>query len=171
MEFMELIKDRYSVRSFSDKKVEKEKIDLILEAASVAPTAANLQPQKIYIINTKESLKKINELTPCIYNAQTVFLVCSDESLAWKSTVEDYSSGEMDATIVCTHMMLEAWTLGIGSTWVRLFDSNKIIEEFNLPENLKPVCLLPIGYPTEDCKPHPIWHETNKKISEFTEKL
>lgn len=116
MNFMELAADRYSVRSFSDKPVEQEKIDLILKAAQLAPTAVNFQPQMIYVLKSEAALGKINRLCRCIYGAPLVFLICSDERKTWKSQTEPgYSAGEMDCSIVCTHMMLEAWELGVGS--------------------------------------------------------
>ena len=119
MSFMELAKDRYSVRSFSEKPVEQEKMDAILEAARIAPTAVNYQPQRIYVLRSKGAVDLINGLCKCIYGAPVVFLICSDERRSWKSRTErGYSSGEMDCSIVCTHMMLEAWELGIGSVWV-----------------------------------------------------
>lgn len=138
MNFMELAADRYSVRSFSDKPVEQEKIDLILKAAQLAPTAVNFQPQMIYVLKSEAALGKINRLCRCIYGAPLVFLICSDERKTWKSQTEPgYSAGEMDCSIVCTHMMLEAWELGVGSVWVRLFDVNKVAKAFDLPPYIK----------------------------------
>ena len=135
---MEVAADRYSVRSFSDKPVEQEKIDLILKAAQLAPTAVNFQPQMIYVLKSEAALGKINRLCRCIYGAPLVFLICSDERKTWKSQTEPgYSAGEMDCSIVCTHMMLEAWELGVGSVWVRLFDVNKVAKAFDLPPYIK----------------------------------
>lgn len=140
MDFLTLARERFSVRSFQPRPVEREKIDRIIEAARLAPTAVNYQPQMIYLLESAEALKKIRSLTRAVYNAPMVFLVCADESKTWKSNMKPgYSTGEMDASIVCTHMMLEAWELGVGSVWVRLFDSREVAREFELPENIKPV--------------------------------
>lgn len=172
MDFLELAADRYSVRSFSDKPVEQEKIDLILKAAQLAPTAVNFQPQKIYVLKNEAALNKINRLCRCIYGAPLVFLICSDERKTWKSQTEPgYSTGEMDCSIVCTHMMLEAWELGVGSVWVRLFDVKKVAKAFDLPPYIKPICLLPVGYASDDCVPYAPWHNVYRDISEFTEVL
>lgn len=172
MDFLELAADRYSVRSFSDKPVEQEKIDLILKAAQLAPTAVNYQPQKIFVLKSEAALSKINRLCRCIYGAPLVFLICSDERKTWKSQTEPgYSAGEMDCSIVCTHMMLEAWELGVGSVWVRLFDVEKVAKAFNLPPYIKPICLLPVGYATDDCVPYAPWHNVYREITEFTEVL
>ena len=172
MDFMELAKERYSVRSYSGKPVEQEKIDLILKAAQLAPTAVNFQPQRIYVLKSEEAMAKINRLCRCIYGAPMVFLICSDERKTWKSQTErGYSSGEMDCSIVCTHMMLEAWDLGIGSCWVRGFDKNKIAEAYGLPENLEPVAFLPLGYPAEGSHPAKGWHDKRKSLEETVEWL
>lgn len=172
MDFLELAKDRFSVRKYSTKPVEQEKLDLILKAAQLAPTAVNYQPQMIYVLKSKEAIGKIRSLTKMTYNAPIVFLICADESKTWKSPMEKgYSSGEMDASIVCTHMMLEAWELGVGSVWVRLFDPTEVAKAFDLPENIKPVCLLPIGYASDDCVPFARWHDVYRDIDEFVKVL
>ena len=172
MSFLELAKERYSVRSYVDRPVEQEKIDLILKAAQLAPTAVNYQPQKIYVLKSDEAMAKINRLCRCIYGAPLVFLICSDERLTWKSHTErGYSSGEMDCSIVCTHMMLEAWELGLGSVWVRLFDVQAVAKAFDLPSYIQPICLLPVGYAPEDSVPYAPWHDVYRPIEEFTEVL
>ena len=124
MDFLEFAKERYSVRSFSQQPIEDEKMQKILQAGQVAPTALNFQPQKIYVLKSEDALEKIRFLTKYAYNAPVVLLVCADERKAWHSRHDfGFSSGQMDASIVCTHMMLEAWDLGIGSVWVRGFCS------------------------------------------------
>lgn len=172
MDFMELAAQRYSVRSYSDKPVEQEKIDLILKAAQLEPTAVNYQPQMIYVLKSEAAMDQINRLCRCIYGAPLVFLICSDERRTWKSQTErGYSTGEMDCSIVCTHMMLEAWELGLGSVWVRLFDAKAVAKAFNLPSHIKPICLLPVGYASENSVPYAPWHDVYRKISDFTEVL
>ena len=170
--FLRFARERYSVRSFSDKPVEKEKIDAILTAAQLAPTAVNYQPQMIYVLKSESAMSKINRLCRCIYGAPMVFLICSDERKTWKSPTErGYSAGEMDCSIVCTHMMLEAWEQGLGSVWVRLFDVEAVAKAFGLPAYIKPICLLPVGYASEDSVPYACWHDEFRDISEFTEEL
>ena len=170
--FLRFARERYSVRDFSDKPVEQYKIDSILTAAQIAPTAVNYQPQMIYVLKSEEAIKKINLLCRCIYGAPLVFLICSDERRTWKSQTEPgYSAGEMDCSIVCTHMMLEAWRQGLGSVWVRLFDVKEVAEAFDLPPYIKPICLLPVGYASIDSVPYTRWHDVFRSISEFTEEL
>lgn len=166
-DFLELARERWSVRSFSSRQVEPEKLDLILKAGQLAPTAVNYQPQKIYVLQSSEALSKIRAITKSTYNAPTVLLVCYDSRLSWKSPfVEGYDCGEMDASIVCTHMMLEAWDIGIGSCWVLLFDPALVIKAFNLPPYIVPVCLLPIGYPATNAKPYAPWHDVFRPLSD-----
>ena len=118
MEFEEIIRKRTSTRKFKDKKLEKEKLDKILEAGRVAPTAKNKQPQKIFVVESEIGLKKIDKASPCRYNAPVVLMVCSDKSIAFHK--ENYSTYEMDATIVATHMMLEATNIDVENIWIEM---------------------------------------------------
>ncbi len=155
MDFLKLVKERYSVRSFKDKKVEAEKINLILEAGRLAPTACNLQPQRIFVLNDEEALNKLRNCTPYHFNALLAILICYDNSVSWKRKYDSKDSGEIDASIVTTHMMLEIANIGLGTVWVGSFDSVAIKSAFELPDNIIPVALLPVGYPSEDSVPHP----------------
>lgn len=155
MEFLELAKKRFSVRKFSDKKVEQEVLDKILEAGRVAPTACNFQPQRIIVANNSESLGKLQKCTPCVFGAPLALIVCYDKNESWKRTGSGKDVGEIDASIVTAHMMLETSSLGLGCTWVERIDVQAIINEFSLPENIIPVAVLPIGYPHKDAVPHP----------------
>ena len=170
MDFLELAADRYSVRSYSDRLIEPEKMERILKAGQLAPTAVNFQPQKIYVLKSPEAIGKIRSLTRFAYDAPVVLLVCADKTKVWRSPSEHgYDTGEMDASIVCTHMMLEAWALGIGSVWLRGFDSRQVAKVFDLPEQVQPICLLPIGYPSDESVPYEEWHSTFRPLNETVE--
>ena len=148
-DFLELCKERYSVRSFTDRKIEPEKLKKILEAGRVAPTAVNFQPQVIYVLQSPEAVSKMVSVTPYMFGAPQALLVCWDENICWKNhrhEEDGHSAGEMDASIVLTQMMLQAQELGIGSCWVCSFDFKKTRELFNIPENIKIAALMPIGY-------------------------
>ena len=165
MNFDEVIRNRTATRKFSDKKVEKEKLAKILEAARLAPTAKNLQAFKIYVVESREGIEKIDKATRCRYNAPTVLVICGDKN--------GYSHGnhsyvDIDTSIVTTHLMLAATNEGIDNIWIGLFEPDIIKEEFNLPDNLIPVNLLPIGYKTNDFKPSPM-HTTRKNLEELVE--
>ncbi len=165
MNFYELAQERYSARKYKPAKIEEEKINLILEAGRIAPTATNAQPQRIYVLTGDEALKKINEITPYAFHAPLVMLVCADISKAWKNPFNGRNSAEMDASIVTTHMMLQAKELGIDSVWVCYFDTEKVKKKFNLPENIEPYCLMPMGYAADDATPSPR-HSQRKPLDE-----
>lgn len=153
MEFIDLAAQRYSVRRFSGEKVPREVIDRILKAAHLAPTGCNNQPQKIYVMESEYSLDALKECTPYHFNAPLAFLVCYDREKSWKRSLDGADSGTADASIVATHMILQGWTEGVGSTWVMMFDPEKIRQIFRIPENLEPVALLPMGYPAKNARP------------------
>lgn len=154
MTFLELAKERYSVRSFKDTPIEDEKMAAILEAGKVAPTACNNQPQKIYVVKNEENRAKLAGICKCTFDAPVILVVAYDKDRDWKNKrMPGYSSGETDASIVCTHMMLEAWELGIGSCWVGMFSSDEVVETLGLPKNVCVSALLPIGYPAEGVEP------------------
>lgn len=171
-EFLELAKARYSVRKFSSRPIEQEKLDKILEAGNWAPTAVNYQPQKIYIIQSDEALAKINSACKCIYGAKMVLMFAYDENLDWKNPKEPgCHSGEQDVSIAAVHIMLEAWDLGVASCWVNLFSNSEVEKLFALPESEKIVLLMPLGYAAEDAKPNEKWHYGHKEISETVKYL
>ncbi len=166
MEFEDIIRNRTSVRKFSDKKVEKNKLDKILESGRLAPTAKNIQPFKIYIVNSDEGLIKIDKASKCRYNAKTVLIVCGNKEEAYHKG--NYSTYEMDSCIVATHMMLEATNLKVDNIWIESFDDTILREEFNIPSEYIPVCLLPLGYKAKDCPINPL-HEKRKRIEDIVE--
>lgn len=147
MDFLELAQKRYSVRGFQETPVPQESIEKILLAANAAPTAHNNQPQKIFVINSQKGLAALKKCTECHYNAPLAFLVCYEKEKCWKRPYDNKNSGDIDASIVATHMMLEAAQLGIGSTWIMYFIPEAVKTEFELPESLEPTAILIMGYP------------------------
>jgi len=85
MNFLELIEKRYSVRNYSDKPLEQEKLDIILEAGRLAPTAVNEQPQRIFVLKSEEALSKVRSICRYAFNAPVVLLVCYDKNVSWKA--------------------------------------------------------------------------------------
>ncbi len=167
MDFLELAKKRYSCRSFKDEKIEKEKIDKILKAAQIAPSAANNQPWRILVLQEEESLEKLKKCCNFLFDAPCVFVLFSDLRDCWYHPFEDINSTYVDATIAATHMVLEATDLGLGSLMVMGFSPTFLLREFNAPAYLFPVMMLPIGYESEDSKPSNL-HDLRKDIDEFT---
>ena len=155
MNFYELAKSRYSVRSFQEKPVPQEEIDRLIQISHLAPTGCNLQPQRILILNEKEALEKLKECTNSHFNAPLAMLICYHKEEGWTRRYDGAISAPVDCSIVATHIMLGAWELGIGSCWVMSFDPQKMRQNFNIPPELEPVALLVMGYPAKDSVPNP----------------
>ena len=179
MDFLELSKTRYSVRKFSDKVVEDEKLQKVLAAGRLAPTAKNSQSQRIFVLKSGEAIAKIRGATQMAFDAPVVLMVCYDEEQSYKNMADTaytyypgghYDGGEVDAAIVTTAMMFQATELGLGTLWARGFDAAKVIEAFGLPKNLHLVCLLDIGYPAADSEPSPR-HGDRKPLDETVKYL
>ena len=167
MNFMELCQARFAVRQFSDRPLEDEKLQKILEAGNLAPTAKNFQPQRIYILKSPEALAKMDALTPCRYGAPIVLLLAYDTDEEWKNELDPgIHSGVEDVSIVATHMMLEACDIGVDSIWINRFSNAKAEELFGLPANEKIVLFLPLGYRADGAHPAP--QHAHKKPLEAT---
>lgn len=154
MTFLELAKARYSVRNYQAKAIEEEKLSLILEAGRVAPTACNNQPQKVYVAKSEKAKKAIASVCKYTFDAPVILVIGYDRDRIWNnSLMPGYTSGDVDISIVCAHMMLQAAELGIGSCWVGYFNADEVSKALGLPENVTVSALLPIGYPAENAKP------------------
>ena len=145
MEFLDIAKQRYSVRKYKDAPVEREKLDKILEAGRVAPTGKNAQPQRLIVVQGKEGLEKVAKAAR-FYGAPCVIIVCSDKDETWVRPYDGKKLTDIDASIVTDHMMLQATELGLGTLWVCWFDPEVLRREFVIPEHLEIVNLLVIGY-------------------------
>ena len=166
MDFFELARSRYSVRRFTDEPVRKEDLDRILEAANEAPTGCNKQPHRIIVAQSEDAIKKLKKLSRCIFDAKTVLIFALNEDEDWKNPLEKgVRAGIQDVSIVATHVMLAAWELGIGTCWVNFFPNSKLDKEMNLPDGVKSVLIMPMGYPSKDSEPIPM-HFSCKEITE-----
>ena len=165
MSILDTIKKRYSVRKYNNTPVEREKVDAILEAAHCAPTAANMQPQKILVIQKPENLAKFSSGAN-IYNAPLVMLVCADLNEVWVRPYDGKNMVDVDASIITDHMMLTATDLGLGSCWITYFDPKAIRAAFKLPENLIPVNILAIGYANDQPQSPDRHSETRKALNQ-----
>ncbi|MBP0977594.1 MAG: nitroreductase family protein [Oscillospiraceae bacterium] len=165
MQFKDVVKNRYSCKKYSSKQVEKEKIDAILEAGRLAPTAKNLQEQHIYVIQSAENLAKIDKATPCRYGAPTVLAVTYDKNNVFVYPGEKRDSGAEDASIVATHLMLAASDEGVDNCWLNYFDPEALAADLGLPENEEILMLLDLGYAAEGAGPLPT-HASRKALDE-----
>ena len=166
MNFLDLAHKRFSVLAYAQRPVEDDVIDRILEAGLAAPTACNNQPQRIKIIKTEEDRRKLNTVVPSKYPVPVAFLVCYDRTESWTRPMDGKSSGDIDASIVATHMILEATDLGLGSIWVMYWDPEKMKSAFGLDSNIEPVALIMAGYKAEDACPRK-GHLETKAIEEI----
>lgn len=149
MNFLEIAKSRYSVRDYTSQKVEQEKLEKILFAAHVAPTAANLQPVRLIVVQEDEGLNKIGKAAN-LYGAPLAIIVCSEHTKAWTRPFDRKQTVDIDASILTDHMMIEATELGLGSVWICYFKPDVIKKEFQLPDTLEPINILAIGYSNEN---------------------
>ena len=170
MDFVELSAQRYSLRKFSARAVEPEKLELILKAAQNAPTAHNNQPQRIFVLQSPEALEKADGCTASHFHPPVMLIVASDPKVSWKREYDGKEYGEIDAAIVATQMMLQAADLGLGTTYVGMFDPVKLHAAFPELDGLTPIALLPLGYPAEDAHPARL-HNQRKNLDELVKYL
>ena len=154
-DFLTLAAERYSVRQFQPRPVEAEKVEMILKAGHLAPTAKNSQPQRVLVIESEEAREKRKGVTRCHFDAPLALLVCTNTDECWRRSFDGKSSEDVDAAIVATHMMLEAADLGVGSCWVMFFDPAAARTAYAIPPEVTPVALLVMGYPAEGVLPAP----------------
>jgi nitroreductase len=163
MDFLQLAKQRYSSRKYLNKTVEEEKLLSVLEAARIAPTAANKQPFLIYVIREEKNRQL---LCSCYHRewlreAPVIMVICVDHSKAWVRAADQKDHGNIDAAIVGDHMTLEATALGLATCWICNFDPFILSDVLSLPENVEPVALMPLVYPAD--KTDPQRHATTRK--------
>ncbi|MBQ6293537.1 MAG: nitroreductase family protein [Lachnospiraceae bacterium] len=165
MEFKDVVRNRYACKKYSSRKVEREKINAILEAGRLAPTARNLQEQHIYVLESEDALAKVDKLTICRYGAPTVLAVAFDRENVYTYPGGQRDSGIEDATIVATHLILAAADEGVDSCWVNRFDPELLKAELGLPEKEEILMLLDLGYAEEGVGPLPN-HSSRKPLAE-----
>jgi nitroreductase len=155
MDFQELIKKRYSVRAYKPNLVEDQKLARILEAARLAPTAANRQPFRILVLATKgreEELRRIYG-REWFTQAPLVLAVCAVTGESWVRKYDDWNAGEVDAAIAMTHIVLAAAEEGLGTCWIAAFDPKAAREVLHLPPDVVPSAFTPLGYPADVAVP------------------
>lgn len=149
MSILDIAKKRYSVRSYLEKEVERDKLVQILEAGRIAPSAVNYQPIHLVVIKDQKEKEKVAEAYPRDWfkKAPVIIVACGDHSKSWKRN-DGKDHCDIDVAIAIDHMTLAATDLGLGTCWVCAFDANRCHEILELPEHLEVVALLPLGYPS-----------------------
>lgn len=169
MSFIELAKKRFSSRTFKNQPVDDKKLLQVLEAARIAPSAANRQPWVFYIVKQKENRKRISSCysKPWLLEAPAIIVACGDHTKSWvRDDGKDHC--DIDVAIAVDHITLAATELGLSTCWICKFDTRKCMKLLNLPAHVEPVVLLPIGYPSEkvDMNRH---SSRRKQISEIVQ--
>ncbi|MDE5898829.1 MAG: nitroreductase family protein, partial [Treponemataceae bacterium] len=152
MTFLELARNRRSVRKFKDEPVDAELMKQVLEAARAAPTAANMQPVRLIVVQSSEAKEKLSHAANC-YGAPISIIVCSDRSRAWKRPFDGKSTAAIDASSLTDHMMLCAADIGLAGVWICYVKPDVVRKAFNMPEGWAPVNILALGRAYESPAP------------------
>ncbi|MDR2956166.1 MAG: nitroreductase family protein [Prevotella sp.] len=153
MKLRELIENRYSVRAYLSRPVEKEKIDYILECARLSPSACNLQPWIFYVVISEEVLDKVHMAYDREWykTAPVNIIVCKNTSVSWKrSNTDGKDHGDIDAAIASEHICLAAHEIGLGTCWICNFNPEILSRALALPSDVEPIAIFPIGYINEE---------------------
>lgn len=152
MDFEQLILKRYSCRHYSDQAIEEQLLAKVLEAARLAPTAANRQPFQIILIKTEGQDEELLKIYPKEWFVQPplVLCICSLPETGWRrKKYDDQSYAVVDAAIVVDHITLQAADLGLGTCWIGDFNPQAARDFLKLPNEVDPVAFTPLGYPLD----------------------
>jgi nitroreductase len=147
-DFNRLVTSRFSVRSYTNKKVEKELILQILDAARLAPSAVNYQPWHFIVISEPGNLHEIHEVyhREWFKQAPVCVVVCANRNESWKCKSDGKDFADMDIAIAVDHLILKATELGLGTCWICNFDAVLARTKLNLPDHIEPLVLVSLGY-------------------------
>jgi len=150
MQFIELATKRYSVRSYKADPVENDKLQLVLQAARLAPTAANRQAFRLIVILTKNRESGLLRIynRPWFVQAPVAICICAIPNEAWVR-LDGTNYSDVDAAIVMDHLVLAATDLGLGTCWIGAFDPIAAREVLGIPEQVNPIAFTPLGYPAD----------------------
>ncbi len=155
MEFLNLVQQRYSVRSYQPTPVEDAKLARVLEAARLAPTAANRQPFQLIVAKVKGREAELRRIYKRRWFVQAPLVICAcglhDQGWVRESDGVNYTT--VDVAIALDHLMLAAASLGLGTCWVAAFNPIAARQVFGLPEGVEPIALTPLGYPADQPLP------------------
>jgi len=155
MDYFDLIKRRYSVRAYKSDPVNEAQLAKVLEAARLAPTAANRQPFQLVVAHVKgreEELARIYHRKWFI-QAPLVICACGVPAQGWVRGADGFNCTVMDVAIAMDHLILAAADLGLGTCWIAAFDVVAACAAFGLPRGVEPIALTPLGYPADQPGP------------------
>ena len=147
MGFLELARRRYSVRAYKPDPVEEDKLQKVLEAARLAPSASNRQPFRLIVIGTADRQADLRRIYDrgWFVQAPLVLCICAIPEQAWRR-MDGKSYADVDVAIAMDHLILAAADLGLGTCWIADFDPEAAREVLALPENMEPIAFTPLGY-------------------------
>jgi len=150
MVFCDLIKSRYSVRSYKPDPVAEDKLQQVLEAARLAPTAANQQPFQFLVIHTAGREAELLRIYDRAWftRAPLVLCACAIPAQGWVRR-DGKSYSDVDVAIAMDHLILAATALGLGTCWIAAFDPAAAREVLGLPDEVEPIAFTPLGYPAD----------------------
>lgn len=156
MQFLNLAKHRYSSRKYKNKPVEREKILKVLEAARIAPSAANKQPWKFIVFTEKVSLQTAYQMyhRDWFKKAPVVILACAETDKAWTRAEDSKNHADVDLAIAIDHITLQATELGLSTCWICNFYYKKTKQLLKLPENMEPIAIISLAYPDDEVNPN-----------------
>jgi nitroreductase len=154
MEFSDLIQERYSVRAYKSDSVEDHKLQQVLEAARLAPTAVNRQPFQLIVIHTAGREEELNRIYGKAWFVQPplVIGICGVPDRAW-SRRDGMNYHVVDVAIAMDHLILAATNVGLGTCWIGAFNPDAAREVLGLPDGVEPIAFTPLGYPADQPKP------------------
>ena len=166
--FLDLSKQRFSARKFSDESISNEDLNYILEAVRMAPSACNRQPWKFIVVSSEENRKKVQE---CYdrewFKTAPLYIICMKNTADnWVRSYDNKPHGDIDVAIATEHLCLAAAERNLGTCWVCNYDTIKIAQHFSRP-GFETVAIIPIGHISDDC---PRGEKKRKSPDEIIEK-
>jgi nitroreductase len=152
--FLDIAKSRYSCRNYKSDEVPADKLNQVLEAFRIAPSAVNYQPWYVIVVSNLSNKEKIYQAyqRDWIRTAPVLLVVCSDHTVSWKRR-DGKDHADIDVSIAIDHLTLQATELGLATCWVCNFDRKTVEICFDLPQHIEPVAIIPLGYPNDTCNP------------------
>ena len=150
MDVSTAIDQRRSVRAYKNTDVEEEKLEKILEAARLSPSASNRQEWKFIVVKKKETRKKLADAAlgqSFIGEAPVVIVACATETGAIMLCGQPAYT--VNVSIACSFMILQAYELGLGTCWIGAFQEDEVKEILKIPESVRVVAVIPLGYPNQ----------------------
>ena len=156
MDFYATLEARRSVRKYSSDPVEQDKLDRILNAARIAPSAANRQPWHFFVIQNAEKREALKAAyaQDWFTSAPVIICACAKTSEAWQRS-DGANYAFIDVAIAFEHLVLAATAEGLGTCWIGAFKPEEVKRVLDLADDLHPVAMTPMGYPSESPAPRP----------------